>query len=77
MLRLDDFQGVPDPAETHRAWRRRLAELLGITARAFTGLRPHRGVPPELEFYAEAAAPEGALYVNGQLAGKLSGVERL
>lgn len=35
--------------------------------------------PPEpwLEFHAEAGAPEGALYVNGQLMGHLSGVRRL
>lgn len=70
MLRLDEFQGAPDPAETHRAWKRRLATLLGITARAFTGLRPHRSTRPELAFYAEAAAPEGALYVPGPLPGK-------
>ncbi len=30
-----------------------------------------------LEFYAEAGAPEGALYVDGQLVGFLPGVKRL
>jgi hypothetical protein len=30
-----------------------------------------------LEFYAEAGAPEGALYVDGQLVGHLPGVTRL
>ncbi len=30
-----------------------------------------------LEFHAEAGAPEGALYVDGRLAGWLSGVTRL
>jgi hypothetical protein len=30
-----------------------------------------------LEFYAEAGAPEGALYADGQLVGYLSGVKRL
>ena len=34
-------------------------------------------LPPVLEFYAEAGAPEGALYVDGQLVGWLSGVKRL
>ena len=29
------------------------------------------------EFYAEAGAPEGALYVDGQLVGYLPGVTRL
>lgn len=33
--------------------------------------------PPELEFYADAGAPEGALYVNGDLVGTLPGVSRL
>jgi hypothetical protein len=34
-------------------------------------------VEPVLEFYAEAGAPEGALYVNGKLVGYLAGVTRL
>jgi hypothetical protein len=33
--------------------------------------------PPELEFYAEAGAPEGALYVDGELVGYVAGVTRL
>ena len=32
---------------------------------------------PRLEFYAEAGAPEGALYVDGHLVGVLEGVTRL
>ncbi|KQW39237.1 hypothetical protein ASC76_12025 [Rhizobacter sp. Root404] len=32
---------------------------------------------PQLEFYAEAGAPEGALYVDGKLVGFVSGVQRL
>lgn len=32
---------------------------------------------PVLEFYAEAGAPEGALYVDGELVGMLVGVNRL
>ena len=31
----------------------------------------------ELEFYAEAGAPEGALYLDGELVGYLPGVTRL
>jgi len=34
-------------------------------------------LPPVLEFYAEAGAPEGALFVDGQLVGRLPGVTRL
>jgi hypothetical protein len=32
---------------------------------------------PRLEFHADAAAPEGALYVDGLLFGHLPGVHRL
>ena len=32
---------------------------------------------PVLEFHAEAGAPEGALYVDGQLVGHSAGVTRL
>jgi len=35
------------------------------------------GQPPVLEFYAEAGAPEGALYVDGRLVARLPGVQRL
>jgi hypothetical protein len=31
---------------------------------------------PQLEFYAEAGAPEGALYLDGKLVGFVSGVQR-
>lgn len=34
-------------------------------------------LPPVLEFYAQAGAPEGALYLDGELVGWLSGVKRL
>ncbi len=32
---------------------------------------------PVLEFYAQSGAPEGALYVDGELVGTLEGVTRL
>ncbi len=32
---------------------------------------------PQLEFYAEAGAPDGALYLDGKLVGWVSGVQRL
>ena len=38
---------------------------------------PREPSPLELEFYAEASAPEGALYVDGELVGYLRGVHRL
>lgn len=48
----------------------RLARRLG---------RVEQRAPGELvyEFYAEAGAPEGALYVDGQLVGHVAGVSRL
>jgi hypothetical protein len=51
---------------------------LGRLARRLAAAR--RGAAhadPVLEFYADASAPEGALYVDGQLVGHLSGVKRL
>jgi hypothetical protein len=41
---------------------------------------PHAAAPavlPSLEFHAEAGAPEGALYVDGELVGYVPGVTRL
>lgn len=32
---------------------------------------------PEVEFYAEAGAPEGALYISGEYVGNVSGITRL
>lgn len=34
-------------------------------------------VPRTLEFYADASAPEGALYLDGELVGWIPGVTRL
>ena len=38
---------------------------------------PAAPAEPRFEFYAEAGAPEGALYVDGRLVGHLPGVQRL
>lgn len=43
---------------------------------AATGRRPAACVDPVWEFHAEAGAPEGALYVNGELVGHVA-VNRL
>lgn len=32
---------------------------------------------PKIEFHAESGAPEGALYVDGQLVGWIEGIQRL
>ena len=34
-------------------------------------------IDAQLEFYAEAGAPEGALYLDGEFVGWVSGVKRL
>jgi len=46
---------------------------LAPAARPGTGGAP----APALEYHADAGAPEGALYVDGQLVGHLAGVSRL
>jgi hypothetical protein len=65
---------------------RLLAAALLVTvsralARAASGLvpvaRPVSSLDPHFEFHAEAGAPEGALYVDGELVGWLRGVNRL
>lgn len=64
--------------------RRILARALRLAGRALAGwsrrLAPPERPPegdPVLEFYAEAGAPEGALYVDGRLVAVLPGVTRL
>lgn len=50
----------------------RLARQLAVRRHGSTARRA-----VELEFYAEAGAPEGALYLDGELVGHLPGVTRL
>ena len=52
------------------------ALLARLAARLHVAERPP-APDPQLEFHAEAGAPEGALYVDGQLVGRLFGVTRL
>jgi hypothetical protein len=58
---------------------RRASRLLARLARQVALRRSlaHARRAPELEFYAEAAAPEGALYLDGELVGYLPGITRL
>ena len=80
---LTAFQGpFAEPAGS--PLRRGAAAILRHASRALARLarRMHGGTTrprraPELEFYAEAGAPEGALYVDGLYAGHLPGVTRL
>lgn len=79
LMRLIELRG-PDAAEAHAAWARRWARLRRA-ARAirlvFMPAYRRRRSRPQLEFYAEAGAPEGALYVDGQLNAQLEGIRRL
>lgn len=75
------FTGYPVPSAARRlatASLRTASRVLGKLARQL-GQGGRRGPvrAPVLEFYAEAGAPEGALYVDGRLVGHLPGVTRL
>lgn len=74
-----------DAAPRARRLRRAAAVVLRAAGMALDRLARHlvRGkahrvaAGPRFEFHAEAGAPEGALYVDGQLVGRLDGVTRL
>ena len=73
------------PRPAHEAARRALAAGLrsasAALARLSRRLAPSvsRAAQPaaQLEFYAEAGAPEGALYLDGKFVGWVPGVNRL
>jgi hypothetical protein len=67
-----------------RSARQAVAALLRSASRALDTLAQKLAqvnAPPaedfQLEYHGDAAAPEGALYVNGVLVGRLLGVHRL
>lgn len=86
-MRLTELHGpdtsAADYESTHEAWRLRLALALRIAsaqlARLAQRLTPSKRLrrKPELEFYAEAGAPEGALFADGRRIGSIAGVTRL
>ncbi|MDY0744461.1 hypothetical protein SNE35_08080 [Paucibacter sp. R3-3] len=81
-MMINELKGAGDEALVAEAWRLRLIAALrwtsALLARMAARLHRRRGAgKPELEFYAEAGAPEGALYVDGQRVGSLHGVNRL
>ncbi|CAD5374067.1 conserved hypothetical protein [Rubrivivax sp. A210] len=82
ILRELPLEAAPAPARRSR--RALLALLLRTASRALETLAERLALAPVapvadpvLEFHAEAGAPEGALYVDGQLVGHLAGVNRL
>lgn len=58
-----------------RAGGRLLDELAGKLMPTTAAQAPTEA--PLVEYHYEAGAPEGALYVDGQLVGRLEGVQRL
>jgi len=71
---------LEQPAGARRAAAlvlRSASRLLGRLARRLHRAERARAGDPVLEFYAQAGAPEGALYVDGKLVGLLPGVSRL
>jgi hypothetical protein len=73
-----------DALPEDRRGRELVAALLRAGSRALDRLAlrlahvaPAAHGDPRLEFYAEAGAPEGALYVDGRLVGTVPGVNRL
>ncbi len=56
---------------------RHASQLLQALATRLAFTHPAPRAEPVLEYHAEAGAPEGALYVNGQLVGRVLGVTRL
>ena len=73
------------PRPAHEAARRMVAAGLRSASAALARLSRRLAPPlsraaqplPRLEFYAEAGAPEGALYLDGQFVGWVPGVQRL
>jgi hypothetical protein len=51
--------------------------VLARLARRLAGRQRREHDERQLEFYAEAGAPEGALYLDGEFVGWLPGVNRL
>jgi hypothetical protein len=77
------------PLAAHRPWsdaaRRLAASALQVASEllarwAHRVATPSAALPsanPRVEFYAESGAPEGAVYLDGELVGWLPGVQRL
>jgi hypothetical protein len=84
MSSLKELRWEHAPSPRASDGRLMLAMLLhgasGLLSRLAAALASEPAVArsdPRFEFHAEAGAPEGALYVDGQLVGWLPGVSRL
>lgn len=56
---------------------RAASRMLDALAERLALVEAPAATEPVIEFHGDAAAPEGALYVNGQFVGQLLGVNRL
>ena len=81
LMRELTYEALPPPQQRARSLAATLLRAASRTLErlairlAWQPLAP--SIEPVLEFHAEAGAPEGALYVNGQLVGRVLGVTRL
>lgn len=76
------WQPAPPPVTPLRRWLARCLRRSGAALRLTAHRLAHPGqatqavhVPmtlPQLEFHAEAGAPEGALYVDGEYVGQIA-----
>jgi hypothetical protein len=86
MLTSEDLYAAEPFGDTAGGHRARLwaTALLRAGSRLLDGAAARLAVAPRaapadrlIEFHADAGAPEGALYVDGQLVGHVLGVTRL
>jgi hypothetical protein len=81
LMRELPYDATPD---SERRARDLAATMLRMASRTLDALAARLAwaeapatADPMLEFHADAGAPEGALYVDGQLVGHVLGVNRL
>ena len=88
MMKDLSWSDAPHAAPAQRPLRPPLRHLVAVGLRALSATLAQLAQrllhveavlqhPPVLEFYGEAGAPEGALYVDGRLVGHIAGVSRL
>ncbi len=79
---LRPLAAAPASGAARRAAAASLRSASAVLARlarrlAAAPVRRRSVADPQVEFYAEAGAPEGALYLDGELVGWVQGVQRL
>jgi hypothetical protein len=81
LMRELSYDALPPPQQRARSLAATLAArrqpYLESLATRLALQPPAPVLEPVLEYHGEAGAPEGALYVNGQLVGRVLGVTRL